>query len=225
MRRGLAYVACALLVACGGENVDSAKVLRDGGNEMGRLATVAATLKLTKGTITIEGFHLISAKTSVRLPADSDTVYTVKEQDVSFSLQVVIASGHTYLHVPFSQFQEVTGEQAQAFPDMAKLFDPSTGLPAVIPQGTNPKYVSTDSVGGSDCYQVASTYTADQVRSLLSELDSSGPVDAHVWVGKSDHLIRKAVLDGPFGDAGGPAKVEVTISGFNRPVVITSPTP
>ena len=144
---------------------------------------------------------------------------------MSIGLEVVISSGHVYLHLPFSSFQELSGDSATAFPDMAKLFDPATGLPAMIPQGKDPKYVSNDQVGGSDTYQVATSYTADQVRSLLSELDSAGPVAAHVWVGTSDHLIRKATLDGPFGDGGKDAAVEVSISNFNGTVSITSPTP
>ena len=102
-----------------------------------------------------------------------------------------------------------------------RSFDPTTGLPAVIPQGTDPKYVSKGQVDGQDCYQVATTYTAAQVRNLISELDSSGPVDARVWVGTSDHLVRKAVLSGAFGDDGTAATVEVTISSFNGPVVIS----
>jgi hypothetical protein len=226
MRRLVASLALVFMLSCTSEqNVDAAKVLRDGGAVMGQLNTVAATLKLTKGTITIQGFTLVTAKTSVRLPSDSDTIYTVKEQDISIGLEVVIASGHVYLHVPFSTFQELTGDQAAAFPDMAKLFDPSTGLPAMIPQGTDPKYVSTDRVGGSDTYQIATSYSGDQVRSLLSELNSNGPVAAHVWVGVSDHLIRKAILDGPFGDGGKQAVVEVAMSNFNGTVSITSPTP
>ena len=226
MTRAVAFAAAVLLVACSGSsNVDAAKTLRDAGTAMGQLNTVSATLKLTKGAISIQGFTLVSAKTSVRLPSDSDTVYTVKQQDVSIGLEVVIAAGHVYLHVPFSSFQEVTGDQATAFPNMAKLFDATTGLPAVIPQGTDPKYLSTDPVGGTDTYQIATSYTADQVRGLLSELNAAGPVSAHVWVGTSDHLIRKATLDGPFGDGGTQAAVEVAISNFNGAVSITSPTP
>jgi hypothetical protein len=226
MKRLLALLAIAVLCSCTtGSPPDAAKVLRDGGAAMGKLTTATAALKLTKGTITIQSFKLVSAKTSVRLPADSDTIYTVKEQDVSFGLQVVILTGHVYLHVPFSQFQEVTGPDAAAFPNMAKLFDPTTGLPAVIPEGTNPKYVTTEQIDGKDCYQIATTYTAAQVRSLINELDSSGPVNAHVWVGTSDHLVRKAVLSGAFGDNGTDATVEVTINSFNGPVVISSPTP
>jgi len=226
MKHLIALLATAVVCACtSGQNVNAAQVLKDGGAAMGRLTSANATLKLTKGTITIQTFKLVSAKTSVRLPSESDTIYTVKEEDVSFGLEVVIVPGHVYLHVPFSHFQEVTGSDAQAFPDMAKMFDPTTGLPAVIPQGTNPKYVSTDQVDGKDCYQIATTYTAAQVHGLISELDSSGPVDAHVWVGTDDHLIRKAVLKGAFGDNGTDATVEVSISAFNGPVVIASPTP
>jgi LppX/LprAFG-like lipoprotein len=228
VRRGVAALAAVLVMAaCGGSqpSVDAAKVLRDGAAAMAHLSTVSATLKLTKGTVSIKGFALVSARTSVRLPADSDTTYTVKQQDFLFSLQVVISGGHVYLHAPFSAFQEQTGAAATAFPDMAKLFDSSTGLPAVIPAGTSPKYVSTDQVEGKTSYQVSTSYTADQVHGLLSELSSSGPVTAHVWVGASDHLIRKAVLDGAFGDGGKEAAVEVDITGFNAAINISSPTP
>ena len=225
MRRTLgAAVVALLLSACGGgEQVDAAKVLRDGAVAMSKLKTVRATLKLTKGTVSLQGFSLVSARTAVRLPADSDTIYTVKQQGVTIGLEVVIAGGHVYLHVPFSNLQEVTGPEAAAFPDMAKLFDSRTGLPAVIPAGSSPKYVSTDQVAGASAYQVSTTYTPEQVRGLLAQLNSSGPVAARVWVDTTNHLIRKAVLAGAFGDGGLDAAVQVDISGFDSAVTITSP--
>ena len=226
--KGLAFAAAAAIaVACGGGEsppVDAAKVLRDGGAAMAQLTSVTATLKLTKGTITLQGFTLVSARTSVRLPADSDTTYVVKEQDVSFQIEVVIVDGHVFLQVPFSQFQELNTHQAAQLPDMAKLFDPSTGLPAVIPGGSNPKYVTSSEVGGKATYEVSTRYTPDQVHSLLASLSSSGPVAATIWVGVSDHLVRKAVLDGAFGDGSKEATVEVDITGFNAAVTIASPT-
>jgi len=192
---------------------------------MAQLQTVNATLKLTKGTVTIQGFTLVSARTSVKLPADSDTTYTVKEQDILFSLEVVISAGHVYVHLPLSSFRELTGADAASFPDMAKLFDPGTGLPAVIPEGVSPRFVSTDQVAGASADQIATSYTPQQIQSLLAQLNSSGPVSARVWVARGDHRIRKAVLDGAFGDGGKEAAVQVDISGFNSTVVISSPTP
>jgi hypothetical protein len=213
--------------SCGGNgqapSVDPVKVLRDGGAAMSQLKTLSATLKFTKGTISFQGFTLVSAKSSVRLPSDSDTLYTVKQQDISIGLEVVIAGGHVYLRAPFANYQELTGATAQVVPDLAKLFDSTTGLPAVIPAGTRPAYVSTDQVDGVTAYQVSTSYTAAQVHGLLSQLDSSGAVSSRIWVDASDHMIRKAVLDGPFGDGGKEASVEVDMTAFNSAVVITSP--
>jgi len=228
MRRGLvAMLALALIAGCGGSQpqVDAAQSLRDAAAAMAKLKTVSATLSFTKGAITFQGFTLVRAKTSVRLPGDSDTTYTVKQQDLSISLEVVISGGHVYLHLPFSTFQELTGAQAVAIPDLAKLFDPATGLPAIIPAGRNPKYLTSEKVDGVDSQKIGVTYSANQVHSLLAQLSSSVDVNATVWVGASDHLIRKAVLDGAFGDGGKEAAVEVDISGFNAAVNITPPTP
>jgi ABC-type proline/glycine betaine transport system substrate-binding protein len=215
-----------LLAGCGGGGatpVDPAKGLRDAAVAMAKLKTVSATLKFTKGAISFQGFTLVRAKTSVQLPGDSDTVYTVKQQDLAISLEVVISGGHVYLHIPFSTFQELKGSEAAAIPDLAKLFDPGSGLPLVIPSGRNLKYVTTEKVDGVDAQKIDATYTADQVHSLLAQLSSSVDVNAEIWVGASDHLIRKAVLDGAFGDGGKEASVEVDISGFNAAVSITPP--
>jgi hypothetical protein len=228
MRRGLVAVAALALVAsCEGSppQVDAAQTLRAAGAAMAKLKTVTATLKFTKGAITFQGFTLVSAKTSVRLPADSDTVYTVKRQDISIQLKVVISGGHVYLLVPFSTFQELTGAEAAAMPDLAKLFDPGRGLPAVIPAGQSPKYLGTEKLSDADTQKIGVTYSADQIRGMFAQLGSTGDVSAQIWAGTSDHLIRKAVLEGAFGDGGKPASVEVGISGFDAPVNITPPAP
>jgi len=230
MRRNFAFglaVAMTAIAACSGSQPagDANKILRESATAMAQLQTVSATLKLTKGTISIQGFTLVSAKTSVRMPNDSDTIYTVKQQDVSFKLQIVIVGGHVYEHIPFTPMREITGPEAEAFPNMAKLFDPTTGFPAVLPAGTANKYVASEQLDGKPVDHVSTRYTPEQVRGLLAELNSSGPVAADIWVRSSDHLIPKAVLAGAFGDAGAQAAIEVDISSFNAAVSITSPSP
>ena len=228
MRRALgAALAVILVVACGGSQapVDPARTLRDAASAMAKLSTLKANLKFTKGAISFQGFTLVGARASVRLPGDSDTIYTVKQQDLAISLEVVIAGGHVYLHLPFSTYQEMQGSQAAAIPDLAKLFDPTTGLPAIIPAGRNLSDAGADKVDGVDVQKINATYSADQLRSMFAQLSSSVDVKAVVWVGVSDHLIRKAQLDGAFGDGGKEAAVEVDISGFNAAVNITPPTP
>ena len=190
---------------------------------MAKLKTVHANLKFTKGTVTFRGFALVAARAAVRLPGDSDATYTVRQQDVQIALEVIIAGGHVYLHLPFSGYNELTGADAADIPDLAKLFDAKTGLPAVIPAGRNPKNLGAEKVDEVDSNKVEATYDASQIQSMLPQLKSSGDVDALFWIGGSDHLIRKAVLSGLFGDNGTPSSVEVDLSGFNGSITIPTP--
>jgi hypothetical protein len=190
---------------------------------MAKLKTVTATLTFTKGTITFQTFTLVKAAARLLLPTDSDTTFTVRKQDVQFALEVIITGGHVYLRPPFSSFTELTGADAVLIPDLAKLFEAQGGLPAIIPAGVKPTYLGADKVGDVDSHKVEATYTASQIHSMLPQLNSSGDVDAVLWIGGSDHLIRKAVLSGLFGDNGTPSSVEVDLSGFNGTVTIPTP--
>lgn len=226
MRRSLGvFCAAVVLAACGGgghPSVDAGKTLRAGAAAIASLKTVNATLKLTKGVLTFEGFALVSARTAVRLPADSDTVYTVKQQDITFELEVVFNDSGVYLKLPFSAYQATP---RGTFPDMARLFDPSVGLPAIIPAGSKPSYVGSGTVDGVSADEISTTFTPQQIHAMLSTLNSAGDVTARIWVDAGDKLIRKAQLVGDFGDGGKAATVEVDLSGFNSAVVIASPLP
>ena len=221
---GASVLLLAVVAGCGGlQPEDAGQALREGGAAMAKLKSVNASLKFTKGSVSFRGFQLMTAKAALRLPADSDTTYTVRQQDVQIALEVIISGGHVYLHLPFSGYNELTGVDAADIPDLAKLFDAANGLPAVIPAGRSPKYLGAEQVDGVDSHKVQATYSAGQVHSMLPQLSSSGDVEAVIWIGGSDHLIRKAVLSGPFGDNGAASSVEVDLSGFNGSVVIATP--
>ncbi|HEY2599438.1 MAG TPA: LppX_LprAFG lipoprotein [Candidatus Dormibacteraeota bacterium] len=221
----LALISVALN-GCGGlQAEDPGKVLRDAGAAMSKLKTVRATLTFTKGTVSFQGYVLTSATAAVRLPADSDTTYKVKYQDLLIGLEVVITGGHVYLRPPFAGFTEVTGKTAAEVPDLAKLFDAASGLPAMIPSGKKLTYIGTEKVADVDSHKIGATYSAVQIAKLLPQLTSTGEVAATIWVGGSDHLIRKALLSGPFGDGGTASTVEIDLSGFGATVAIASPTP
>jgi hypothetical protein len=212
------------LAACGGlQPEDPGQALREGGAAMAKLKTVNATLTFTRGTVTFQTFTLVKATARLRLPTDSDTTFTVRKQDVQFALEVIITGGRVYLRPPFSTFTELTGADAGVIPDLAKLFEAQGGLPAIIPAGLKPKYLGADKIGDADSHKVEATYTASQIHSMLPQLNSSGDVDAVLWIGGSDHLIRKAVLSGLFGDNGTASSVEVDLSAFNAGVTISPP--
>src|SRR5436190_1910874 len=96
------------------------------------------------------------------------------------------------------------------------------GLPAVLASGRDPKYQATEQLAGVDCDKVSTTYTADQVGSLMG-VKPAGDVQATIWAGRSDHLVRRVILAGPLLKAGSDVQVQVDFHDFNQPVVVATP--
>ena len=216
--------AASLLAACGGlQPEDPGLVLKQGGAAIAALKTVNAKMKIAKGTVSFQGFTLVSASAALQLPNQSDTTYLVRQQDLQIGLEVVVLDGHYYLKPPLLRFTALTAAQAAEIPNLAMLFDPVHGLPAVIPAGQNPQYEGAETIDGVDCHKVSAIYSAEQINGLLPQLASQGAVTADIWVDGSDHFIRKAVLGGNFGDNGALSEVEVDLSNFNGSVHIASP--
>lgn len=225
MVRLSAVIACVLLAACapGAAPPNPAATLRDAGKAMGELKTVAADIKVVKGIVTLDNFRLASASTKMRLPADSDSTVKVMQSDFLVEIRLVTLNGHYYAKFPFYGFTELTPQQAGQFPDVSRLFDPARGLPAVIPQGKNPKLGAADKVDGVDTDRVDATFTADQIGQMLG-LKPAGDVATTFWIGQKDHLVRKVVLTGLLSQADKPATVEVHLHDFNTPIDIQDPT-
>ena len=223
-----ALLLAGLVLACSGPAAappNPTTVLRQAGQAMGGLHSVAADVKFGSG-VAVGGLTLSSATTKVQVPGESDTTIKVKQGDFLVDLRVVTTGGHIYLRLPFSQFTEVTPAQAKEVPDLSQLFDPKSGLAAALPEGTNTRYLGTEQVGGVDTDKISTTYTADQVGQLLGGVAKpAGDVQATIWVGQSDHYVRRVTLNGPLLEAGKNVQVEVDLHDFNQPVSIATPSP
>lgn len=223
-----ALLLAGLVLACSGPATtppDPTAVLRQAGQAMGNLHSVAADVRFGSG-IAVQGLTLSSATTKVAVPGESDTVIKVKQGDFLVDLRVVTTGGHIYLRLPFSQFTEVTPAEAKDVPDLSQLFDPKSGLPAALPAGRDTRYLGTEQVAGVDSDKVSTTYTADQVGQLLGGVvKPAGDVQATIWVGRADHYVRRVILNGPLLEAGKNVNVEVDLHDFNQPVTIATPSP
>lgn len=199
-------------------------VLRQATQAMSALRSVSADVKFGPG-ITVAGVALTSASSKIQLPSDSDSLFKVKQGDFLVDLRVVTTNGHVYLKLPFSNFTELTPDQAKDIPNVSALFDPTSGLPAVLASGTGARLLGTEQIAGVDCYKVSTTYTASQLGQLLGTVKPAGDVQATIWVGRSDHNVRRVVLNGPLLEAGKVVQVEVDLHDFNKPVDIATPSP
>jgi len=226
LARTAALLLVGLAVACSGPQTstpDPNAVLRQAGQTMAALHSVGADAKFGSG-ISYQGLTLSSASTSIQVPDQSDTLLKVKQGDFLVDVRLVTTNGHTYLRLPFSQFTEVTADQARELPDMAQLLDQRSGLPTLLTAGKDTKYEGTEQIGGADMDKVATTYTAEQVGQLLGgAARPAGDIQATIWAGRTDHYVHRVILSGPLLEAGKNAQVQVDFRDFNKPVTIANP--
>jgi hypothetical protein len=211
-------------LACGnGPTADPVKVLRDAGPALGQVTSAAVELKFGPGA-TFFGFTVVSASGKVKLPSDSQVTIKAKQSsDSLIEIGVITLGTQTWVTVPFLGVQEVTGPQAAAVPSVGRIFDPTNGLPGVLAKGRNPQFISSESVDGVDSWKVSANYTATQVSQAVQPLTPTGDINATLWVGKSDHLLRKTLLKGQLFTAGKTTTLEVRLHDFNANVSIVKP--
>jgi len=226
LARLAALAAAVAVLGCSGSAsstaVDPSTVLRQAADAITGLHSVIADVKFGSG-ITVAGVSLSSATSKIQLPRDSDSTFKVKQGDFLLDLRVVTTGGHVYLRLPFASFTEVPPAQAKQIPDVTTLFDLHSGLPAVLSAGKDTRYLGMEQVEGTDSDKVSTTYSADQLGQLLGGIKPAGDVKATIWVGRSDHYVRKVILSGPLVEAGKVVQVEVDLRAFNQAVVIATP--
>jgi hypothetical protein len=224
--RAVALLLAGTVLACsapGATPPNPTAVLRQAGQAMSGVHSLGADVTFGSGVV-VQGLTLSSATTQVQLPGEYDTVFKVKQGDFLVDLRVVSTGGHLYVRLPFSQFTEATPDEARAVPDLTRLFDAKSGLPALLPAGTNTRYLGSEQVSGVNADKVATTYTADQIGQLLGgDIKPAGDVQATIWVSTSDHYVRRVVLSGPLLQAGKNVQVQVDLHDFNKPVTIATP--
>lgn len=220
--------ACSL----GQASTDPAAALRQAGPALAALHSVAVDLKFGPGA-EFQGITLVSASSQLQLPdASQTTIKAQQSKDSLIELKVITLGQDVYLQAPFVGFTQLTGSEAAAVPQLSRLFDASSGLPALLPRGKSPTLDGSASVDGVDCWQVHTVYTPEAVAAAVPPLKPSGSVTATLWVGKSDHRLRKAHLAGPLysssaagSSSSSSSTLDVHLHDFNASFQIARPSP
>jgi hypothetical protein len=224
--RRLAILPLLVLVAAcgfGSTSFNPTQVVDQASSALAAIRSVAVEMKFGPGAEYL-GVTLVSASGKVKLPSDSDT--TLKAQQTSDSLielRLVTVAGKVYVQAPFVGFQELDATQSARVPSISRLFDSSSGLPALMRQGKQLQAQGEESVVGVDCYKVHAIYAGAAVGQAVQTVSPTGDIATTMWIGKSDHLLRKVRLDGDLYQSGKKSYLEVRLHDFNAAFDIKAP--
>jgi hypothetical protein len=113
--------------------------------------------------------------------------------------------------------------EAQQYPVISRMLDKNNGLAPAIARGRDSKVSGSEQVDGVDCDKVSALFGPSELNQALAPLSLKGDVKTVLWIGKSDHLVRKVRFEGPLFVAGTNTFAEVHLHDFNAPVDIPSP--
>lgn len=212
------------ITACGSiESLSAQQVLQAAGTTTANLKSVKLDLKFGAG-FTVQGIDLVSATGVFRAPGDSDLVAKSRTGAGFLEPELLTAGGKIYFKaIQFQAFQELTPDQALQYPDVARLLDKQHGLPPAISRGRSARLDAAEAVDGVDCYRVEAAYGPAELNDAVAPLHLTDDIKVTLWVGRSDHLVRRVRLEGHLFTADSSTSAEVHLHDFNGPVDIPSP--
>ena len=127
----------------------------------------------------------------------------------------------TYMTNPLTGKWEVLSDNFNA----VTLFQPDTGIKAVMESATDLVLLEPEKVDGALCFHMGGMLVSDVLDAIAVGHSAEGlPVEVEIWIGVDDFLLRKVVFDGRICEKEKDGIVRtLELSKFNEPVTIEVP--
>ncbi len=223
----LATTAVALLGACGGDeeagdfaDVDARDLLARSADRMEQVDSFAFEVEHENGsTQIVGGIRMERAEGRVQGTERMQLEVEARFASTNIRTGIVILPGEGYLQNP------ITGRwERQDGIDISSLFDPATGVTGLMRAATDVEVVDREDADGVDSYVVESTVDSGNLQVFVGNAAPGNPVNARVWIGVEDLLVRQIEVVGPLApnDASDILR-RLTLSDFDEVVEITAP--
>ena len=223
--RTLAYAllaALALLAACSGdeeaEEVDPAQLLEEAAARTEQLESFHFLLEHERGTTQIvRGLRMVRAEGDVAGPDELQLAVDAAFGSLNVRVDIIVLGDQSWITNP------LTGRWEREQISLDQIFDPATGVTALMRAVADPRLEGTEVVDGVESHRVTATVDSGDVR-LFGQPAPGQALQATAWIGVEDRLVRRIEVVGPLA-AGEPADLvrRVTLSNFDADVEIEPP--
>ena len=170
------------------------------------------------------GLEMSKAAGDVVRPDRLKAEITATVSGLPVRVEVITVGNMTFVTNPLTGKWEPFPSQFSA----AGIFDPDTGIAAVLRHGTNLSKLEDQNAAGLPCYHIKGNITTDDLVPItrLFTLNSLKGVDiaTDIWCDKGDFLLRQIRLEGKITAEEKPGIIRtITLSDFNESVQIELP--
>ncbi|HEV2013673.1 MAG TPA: LppX_LprAFG lipoprotein [Candidatus Dormibacteraeota bacterium] len=208
------------VTACGTSPPDGASLLKQSSQRMLQLKGFHFQMQISG--FTGSGEPVQSAQGDAH-PPELHAKVNLKEGGILLEVEVIFQAGNVYLKSFTGGWQQLTADQiAQVF-DARTLFDPQTGLFAVMRDTASPTSAGIEKVNGHDTYPVGGMVQASRVHQLLTLIRDQGSYRATYWIESTGGNLWRARLSGNLFDASQVATIIFDFSNHDHAVSVSPP--
>ena len=143
------------------------------------------------------GVEMTKAEGDVVRPDKLQITISGTAMGMSLELKLITSGEKTLMTNPLSGKWEVPPEQFKVL----SVFDPGTGMAAIIKGITAPTKLNDEEIGGTLCYHLKGSIASDALRPITGSAAAGVVISAEAWIGKEDFLVRHIKLEGKITEA------------------------
>ncbi|MBM3141217.1 MAG: LppX_LprAFG lipoprotein [Chloroflexi bacterium] len=222
----LAVGLAALAVGCRGgggggdvKDVDAAELLRRAAERMDGVRSMRFLLEHQNGKAEILNGLLMERAEGAVAGADRLTVEVLAQAGpLNAKIGIVILPDQSWITNP------LTGRWERQQVTIASLFDPASGVTALMRSVTSPRVTGREQAGVVDAYVVEAKVDSGELALFASGAPSGRELTAKAWIGVADPLVHRIEVTGAITTAE-PANLvrRLTLRDFGAEIAIEPP--
>jgi len=223
---GLAVLLLATLSACGDrdagtDELDADAILEEAAERMGSVDGFAFVLEHENGTTTIvRGLSMERASGRVSGGDRMEAEIRTRAGPINVNLRVIVLPEGGWLTNPF------TGQWESEALSLFGVFDPGSGVTALLRDLDDAVLVGRENVGGNPTHRIDASVPSGALWALVPQAVPGRTLTVRTWIGVEDSLVHRVEIVGALEAEDAESVVRrITLSEFGTQTAIEAPVP
>jgi hypothetical protein len=219
-------ILAAMLIGCGGNKTEStttalADVITQYSARMQTLTSYHFLLdQVGGGTPLALGVEMKKAEGDIISPDKLKTTLTGTVSGFTVQVQIISVGGVLKMTNPLNGQWETPSSSFSVL----SIFDPHTGIAAILKGVANVSKLDDAQAGGVLCYHLNGTIQSENLSAITGSAITGTSITTQLWIGKDDLLVRNVQLTGQITETEVQGIVRtLSFSNFNESITIDLP--
>ena len=202
-------------------SLTASQVISQASDKLDAVNSFHCTLDQTGGGTPIgSGVEMTKVNGDIVKPDKLQATLTGTVSGMSVTIQMISVGTVTYMTNPLTN----SWEQLPTEFDVLSVFNPNTGVTAIMRGITSLSKLSDEQLAGVNCYHLSGNIDSANLSPITGSSVPGTAIGVELWIGKDDLLVRSIKLTGQITATEAPGIIRtLNLSNFNETLNIALP--